>query len=250
MDALGTPVSKAVLIMNFSDKDELDALAGEYVLSVLSLEDRKAVEQEMLRNRELITAVAFWQDRFLEIVPPPNPIEPSPDLWKRIEKTLSAAPNVQQRTTQATQHQSIWNNLFFWRASGFAGLAAAVLLSVRMLTMSPINTEPQYLALLQSPNNGSPWLVEVDEKAVHLRPLKPIAATAGKSFQFWTKPEGATGPTSLGLVSADRPTTIPLTRLPSVGQNQLFEVTLEPEAGSPINRPTGPVLAVGKIVRI
>ncbi len=116
--------------------------------------------------------------------------------------------------------------------------------------MSPTIAEPQYLALLQAPNNGSPWLVVVDAKAVHLRPLKPIEATAGKSLQFWTKPEGASGPTSLGLVAAGRPTTIPLNRLPGVGQNQLFEVTLEPEAGSPLNRPTGPVLAVGKITRI
>jgi len=172
----------------------------------------------------------------------------------RIEQSLGAA-NSKVRSTNArhakqNQGLTLWNNLFFWRISGFASLAATVLLAVRLLTMSPTSTEPQYLAVRQAPNNDSPWLVEVDAKAVHLRPLKPIAATAEKSLQFWTKPEGASGPTSLGLVAADRPTTIPLNQLPGLGQNQLFEVTLEPEAGSPLNRPTGPVLAVGKIVRI
>ena len=63
-------------------------------------------------------------------------------------------------------------------------------------------------------------------------------------------PEGAAGPTSLGLVPSDRPSEVQLSRLPGVTLNQLFEVTLEPQAGSPLNRPTGPILAAGKAVRL
>ena len=70
------------------------------------------------------------------------------------------------------------------------------------------------------------------------------------ALQFWTKPGGASGPTSLGLVPGDRATVTPGSRLPGLGSNQLFEITLEPEAGSPIGRPTGPILAVGRAVRI
>ena len=73
---------------------------------------------------------------------------------------------------------------------------------------------------------------------------------AGRAWQFWTKPEGAAGPTSLGLVRAGQTLEVPVQRLPAVGARQLFEITLEPEAGSPTGRPTGPILYVGSTVAL
>jgi anti-sigma-K factor RskA len=69
-------------------------------------------------------------------------------------------------------------------------------------------------------------------------------------LQFWTKLEGAVGPTSLGLVQAGQVLQLPLSRLPGVGPQQLFEITLEPEGGSKIARPTGPILYVGRSVAL
>ena len=51
----------------------------------------------------------------------------------------------------------------------------------------------------------------------------------------------AAGPRSLTPV----PT---LASLPTLEREQLFELTLEPETGSPIGRPTGPILYVGRTV--
>jgi anti-sigma-K factor RskA len=72
----------------------------------------------------------------------------------------------------------------------------------------------------------------------------------GKALQFWTKAEGAAGPTSLGLVRAGQVTELPVATLPTLEARQLFELTLEPETGSPIGRPTGPILFVGRSVRL
>lgn len=231
--------------MNFGDRNELEMLAGEYVLGVLLPADKAAFEAEMLHNFDLIAAVAFWNNHLLDVAPVPMPVEPASDLWQRIERDLPG-------TAVDQTSRRLWNSLFFWKASSLAGFAATVLLTVRLLTglLEPSGFQSQYLAVLQAPDQGSNWLVEVSASAVHLRPLTPVPVSAGKALQFWTKPEGAAGPTSLGLVSPDRPSTIPLDRLPMMGQNQLFEVTLEPEAGSPINRPTGPILAIGKAVRL
>ena len=236
---------KGMPVMNFSDRNELDMLAGEYVLGVLSPAEKAAFEVEMLRNRDLVAAVAFWNNHLLAVAPVPIPVEPASDLWQRIERDLPG------RAVDQTP-RGLWNSLSFWRASSLAGIAATIFLTLRLLTglLEPSGIQSQYLAVLQAPDQSSNWLVEVSSTAVHLRPLTPVPVNAGKALQFWTKPEGAAGPTSLGLVSPDRPTTIPLERLPMMGQNQLFEVTLEPEAGSPINRPTGPILAIGKAVRL
>jgi len=38
--------------------------------------------------------------------------------------------------------------------------------------------------------------------------------------------------------------------LPGLADRTLFELTLEPEGGSPYNKPSGPILFVGKAVRL
>jgi anti-sigma-K factor RskA len=227
--------------MNFLDPDEMTVLAGEYVLGILPPEDVEEFEREMRQNRALAAAVAAWHDRLLELAPEPVPADPAPDLWTRIERDLPGK-------AIHTPSTGIWNSLAFWKASGIAGIALSSVLALLLLTGSPEVTRPQYLAVLQAPEQGTNWLVEIDSRAVRLRPLSPAAVAPGKAIQFWTKPEGAAAPTSLGLVAADGPTQIPLDRLPGLSPNQLFEVTLEPATGSPIGRPTGPILAVGKAI--
>ncbi len=39
-------------------------------------------------------------------------------------------------------------------------------------------------------------------------------------------------------------------RLPPLESNQLFELTLEPPNGSPLDRPTGPIQFIGRAVKV
>jgi anti-sigma-K factor RskA len=55
---------------------------------------------------------------------------------------------------------------------------------------------------------------------------------------------------SLGLVKPGETVEVKLDKLPKIVPNQLFEITLEPEAGSPIGKPTGPILFIGRAVVI
>ncbi len=66
-------------------------------------------------------------------------------------------------------------------------------------------------------------------------------------MQLWALPQGATAPTSLGLIPAEqgRLTVTPTTIRPEPGM--LIEITLEPPGGSPTGRPTGPVLFIGRL---
>ncbi|MET0349622.1 MAG: anti-sigma factor, partial [Rhizobacter sp.] len=139
---------------------------------------------------------------------------------------------------------------------GVSGLALAASLFMGVLLLRQTAPEPagaRYVALLQSPDGRSTgWMVELqDGGALRLVAVGDVGSVpAGRAWQFWTKPEGAAGPTSLGLVKAGQTVELPAARLPAVGPRQLFEITLEPEAGSPIGRPTGPILFVGKTVPI
>ena len=59
----------------------------------------------------------------------------------------------------------------------------------------------------------------------------------------------AVGPRPVGLTQAIRTMKLDLNNLPTSGQGQLFEITLEPKGGSPTGRPTGPILMKGLTTR-
>jgi anti-sigma-K factor RskA len=228
--------------------------AGEYVLGTLDEADRAVFVDAMARAPELRAHVASWQDHLVGLTREAAPATPSPSLWKRIELALPAAAS-SRHAAPAKSGPPWWQRLSLWQ--GFSGLAtaAALLMAVMLFNHLPDGTaaNARYLALLQSPSDQSTgWVVEMQSNQT-LR-LVPVGTTppvpAGRALQFWTKPQGAAGPTSLGLVRHGEKLEMPVSRLPAVGEQQLFEITLEPENGSPVGRPTGPILYVGKTVRL
>ena len=232
--------------MNFSDENDLQASAGEYVLGGLSLDERKAFDIELQRNRTLAAAVGQWQDRLLQLAPAAESVAPPAALWQRIERNLP-----RDKEAPTSPGRSWWNNVGFWRAWGLAGAVAVLVLAFMLVVAVPADVAPaQYLAVLETPGAGARWIVQADATSVQLIPVANVVPGVKQSLQFWTKQQGAAGPTSLGLVAANQRIVIPTSRLPGLSANQLFEVTLEPEKGSPLPRPTGPVLALGRTVRL
>lgn len=237
--------------MNLHNPDELQAIAAEYVLGLLSNEEAGEVELLMRENSALNSAVHLWQDRLLPMASVPRPITPSPELWRRIARDLarSAAP---EKTRAPKQRAGIWDSLNFWRFAAAAGFAAALLLAFTAVLRPAPELIPAYTAVLQSPEDKTAgWLVEGTRKgSVILTPLVQTSVAADKSLQFWTKPEGAAGPTSLGLVKPNERVEIPAGKLPGLAPQQLFEITLEPEQGSPYDKPSGPILYLGNAIKL
>jgi anti-sigma-K factor RskA len=108
-----------------------------------------------------------------------------------------------------------------------------------------------YVAVLQAPDKSAGWLVEVDaDRQVRLTALTSSDPGAGRGLQLWTLIDRARGPISLGMVPPRGASQFRAQPTPGIGEGQLFEITLEPESGSPIGRPSGPVLFVGRTVAI
>jgi anti-sigma-K factor RskA len=74
---------------------------------------------------------------------------------------------------------------------------------------------------------------------LRLVPLGTTAVPEQRSLQFWTKADDWNAPVSLGLVQPGQPLEVKLDQLPPLVPNQLFEITLEPYAGSPTGGPPG-----------
>jgi anti-sigma-K factor RskA len=228
-----------------ADPVERAATAAEYVVGTLTPAEHDEVEQALPRNSSLQQDVYFWQDKLLVMTRMLAPVEPSPAVWTRIELSINQA-----KAGPAAPSQPWWEGLMFWR---FGAVFASVLAVVLALQLRPVDAPApatRYLAVLQSPDKqDAGWIVEASVGGkLRLIPLGTTTVAPQKALQFWTKAQGASAPTSLGLVPPDRVTEIDVASLPTLEGEQLFELTLEPETGSPIGRPTGPILYVGRTV--
>lgn len=246
--------------MKLDTADDRSVAAGEYVLGTLSDAERREVEQALAHDAQLQAEVYAWQDRLLPLAARLTPAAAEPadgQNWQQLQSRLGPQGAVAKATPTASADDAgndpLWRRLRRWQITGVAAMAASLVLATLLVLRGPAAPEERYLAMLQAPaDNTTGWLVEITAgKQVR---LVPVGATApvppGRALQFWTKPEGAAGPTSLGLVEPGRVTTLPVSALPALGTQQLFELTLEPATGSPIGRPTGPILYVGKTLRL
>jgi len=224
---------------------DAEELAGEFVLGTLTLEQRRALETRMAGDGALRAAVARWEARLLPLTGLAQPVEPSSGLWPRIAGSLAA------QGPSPAPALPWWNRLGLWRGLAAAGFAAAVL-AIGVGQFAPTQPASRYMVVLAAPGSLAPgWVLEGrDAGRLNLVPLRPTAVPAARSLQLWTKADGWSKPVSLGLVSPGKTVEVPLGSLPPLEPNQLFEITLEPAAGSPIGRPTGPILYIGRAVRL
>jgi anti-sigma-K factor RskA len=221
----------------------LDDLAGEYVLGTLSWERRLAVASRLLNEPVLAAKVAQWESRLQPLADTVAPLAPTAQLWRRISRSISAA--------RRSVWRRWWDDIRFWRlASGVVSCAALVLAVVLGGKLGTPASPPRFVVVLASPLDKSPgWLVQVGaDRKLRLIPLKPEPMQADKALQLWTKADGWSGPVSLGLLQAGGAVEFSIDKLPPLQPNQLFEITLEPPQGSPIGRPTGPILSIGRAV--
>jgi len=243
----------------FSDSpppDDIDALASGYVLGTLPIAQRRAVEARLPHDAALRNAVQGWEERLHPLTALVPPVEPSPSLWGRIEDSLGWG-RAQQAVAAATANSGLtawWNSVRLWRGLAGGGFAAAAVLAAVLVTrVGAPPAAPQYMVVLVAPGDTQPgWVVQAgaSSRDLNLVPLRETAVPQGKSLQFWTKADQWSGPKSLGLVQPGAAITVPIDRLPPLEANQLFELTLEPEAGSPIDRPTGPIVFIGRAVKM
>lgn len=219
--------------------DTLDELASEYVLGTLPAEQRAEVERRLTHDAPLRAAVDAWEHRLLPLTALAEPVPPSAQLWRRIERNTASTPT------------PWWDLLALWRGLAGAGLVASLALAA-LLLLRPPTANPAFVVVLVAPQSQAPGYViqASNNQKIQLIPLGVMEVPADKALQFWTKGDGWQGPVSLGLVKPGQTLSVPLDQLPPLTPNQLFELTLEDPSGSPTGKPTGPIQAIGRAVKV
>ena len=207
-------------------EDRAEALAAEYVLGVLPLSERLAVEAQIKADPAFAARVAQWEDRLAPLNDAYTEV-PAPDLMPKIEARLFPVAAKPPRRP-----------LLGWLA-GAATAVALVLAGMAVLVPPSAGT---LVAVLGEADAALRFEARFDGAALTVIRVAGSAAPEGQVQEVWLiAPEAA--PVSLGLLPGDR-LAVPY---PAAPVGWTLAVSLEPAGGSPTGAPTGPVLAAGII---
>ena len=230
--------------MSPHDQPEDLLLAGEYVLGVLDGAERDAFERRASREPKLREHISYWQDRFADLDTTIMPKDVSPVLWAKIEAALGRKQTAQEAGPSFSER--LWSSLGFWRGASFAGALASLVLAISVgLLAGRATPQPQIVAVMLTPDGVPGAIAEVHtDGRINVIPIHDFPVPKGKTLQVWTLWDKEKGPISVGLIERTRQALFHRADLPR-GTQQLYEITLEDEGGSPTGRPTGPVLVKG-----
>lgn len=230
---------------------EIAVEVGEYVLGLMSADERAAFETRMAADPAISKLVATERERFLELDDTAHGTPPSEALWQRIEGGIASEPsNVVDFEPRSDARRTappvttVVTRRGFWQ-----GFAAASVLGILASGLSYMLTTPQQPRLIVVLLNDQAQPVSIVEtlagQRIRVVPLSAIDVPANRTLQVWTLPDAATGPVSMGLLEQVRATLLEGPALPAPKLDQLYEITVEPAGGSPTGRPTGPIVGKG-----
>lgn len=234
-----------------SDANDIDGLAGEYVLGTLDAVERTNVAARRQREPQLDSAIRAWEQRLAPLNDAVTPVAPPDNLYPMIEARITALP--EDSGANAANVVDLSRRLSRWRTTAIAAsaLAASLMLVIGVDHLGPQQPTKNLVAVLQK-DAGSPAFlvkVDVDNRVMTVQPLA-AAHEPGKSFELWIINDQLGKPKSLGVIDAPRTLTKPTLAAytPDVIEGSTYAVTLEPEGGSPTGDPTGPVVFSGKLL--
>jgi anti-sigma-K factor RskA len=226
-----------------TDHDDIDALAGEYVLGTLDADERRAAEARLSSDAAFRAAVAGWQSRLQPLADNAAPIEPPDGTLERVLARIDLA----QGAPAATNVVELRRSVHRWRmTSAIVGAAAAALAAFILLDLAvPPTEQSEFVAVLTSEGAAPKFVatVNVAEGTLSIRQVGQDAMPADRSYELWAIESGQ-APKSLGLVQQAK-LSVPMEHFPG---DTTLAISLEPQGGSPTGAPTGQVVFSGTLI--
>jgi anti-sigma-K factor RskA len=241
--------------------DLAEALAAEYVLGTLPGRVRQRFARRMREEAVLARAVREWEARLVPMAVALPPVTPSARVWRAIERRIDAA----DRT--ARPRWRVWDSLAFWRGLSLvaSGATAALLVTtaIQRPAASPVLQSvaaaaqalaPGYVAMLRDDSAAMRLVAHAprDSRELWVRTAGMAAPAGGYRYVLWSLPERpGEAPRLVGTIPAGREGII---RMAAAAEQTLADlprmaISLEPDDGSEMTRPTGPVVAKGDCMK-
>ncbi|MCX5576785.1 anti-sigma factor [Kaistia terrae] len=224
-----------------ADNNEMEGLAGEYVLGTLDRPERDAVDARSASEPALRAAIGDWAERLQPLADDAGEQAPPQSLWTSILASIrsggsGARVQLLERTVRRLKIATI----------GFGAAAAvlAIVVASDRLVPPPM-PGANYVAVLNG-EGGRPAFVasvDIDTGMIRLRRVGD-APPPDKSFELWQVP--ASGPTVSMGVADNLSDLMPMNV--SLKPGEKLAISLEPRGGSPTGQATGPVMYIGDLL--
>ncbi len=226
-----------------------DLLAAEYVLGVLSADERQIVSRRIDADTDFARLVDGWEVRLSPMAAAYPEIEPPASVKTALDRRLFAST----ATAPAEARAGLWSSLAFWRGLAAAAVAAlAIYIAVPYLNPPVAQPQARLVASLTADGSDVKYLAIYDA-AHHEVGLSHVSGerAAGKDFELWMI-EGKNPPVSMGVIPVGSTAHIVVSPAAQqkLAQGAVLAVSLEPAGGSPTGQPTGPVVAAGDLKSI
>lgn len=226
-----------------------DLLAAEYVLGVLSADERQIVSRRIDADTDFARLVDGWEVRLSPMAAAYPEIEPPASVKIALDRRLFAST----ATAPAEARAGLWSSLAFWRGLAAAAVAAlAIYIAVPYLNPPVVQPQARLVASLAADGSDVKYLAIYDA-AHHEVDLSHVSGerAAGKDFELWMI-EGKNPPVSMGVIPVGSTAHIVVSPAAQqkLAQGAVLAVSLEPAGGSPTGQPTGPVVAAGDLKSI
>jgi len=214
--------------MRLASQPALDAVCGEYVVGTLRGAARRRFERALREEPLVAQRLRHWQGNFTPRSTPMIEVPPSPQVWKRLEKTLGF------RRARSP-----------WFRRGWAIAVVATLVIVVGLQLARQEADGVLIAELAGKTATVSAHLSRDGRTLVLHSDRPVIAGPAQSYELWLlTPEG--GVMSLAVLgSLDARFEVPERHRGRL-RGQLA-VSVEPAGGAPGGKPTGPVILAGPI---
>lgn len=228
-----------------TEPDDLDALAGEYVLGTLGADERRAAEARLAADPAFRRAVAAWEARLQPLADTAGEVPVAAEVRARVLDGIAGeAPGGAHGGINVV---ALRRSVRRWQiTSALVGAAAAVLaIVVAVDRLQPV-PQTEFVAVLTAGGDAPAFVATVDTAAgtISVRRVAE-AAPADRSYELWSiAPNEA--PRSLGLVE-QASFSQPLPVSPA-GDDLTLAITLEPKGGSPTGAPTSAPIFSGTLV--
>jgi len=217
-----------------TDKDDDEALAGEYALGLMEPDTRRAFEARLAREPGLRGQVRTWNERLASFTDEIAPVAPPARVKSAIEARLF---------TDAHRVRLSWA-----RFLGGA-LTAGALVFALLIWIGPPAPGPALTAEIAAEDRSVVYSVRFERGQDRLEIARLDGApTEGRVHELWLIAQGAPAPVSLGVLPEDGSASLDLTEVVAAAMvGGTLAVSDEPPGGSPTGQPTGAVLALGTV---
>jgi len=227
------------------DRDELDGLAGEYVLGTLSADERAAAEARYAADAEFRRLVSDWEARLQPLADSADEAPLPRSVFDAIEARIGAAP---APVAEGGNVVALRREVRRWRLTSLvAGAAAAVLAAVVVFDQirPPAPQQSEFVAILTSEGASPAFVatVNVEDGTISVRQVV-AAPPDDKSYELWAVEPDAQ-PVSLGVFDDGTSLSRGLEYAP---EGLTLAISLEPKGGSPTGVATGPIVFSGQLV--